>query len=189
MSTTNPPQQPPAKNITVLPSSSQADYIHDIKFDYYGRRIATCSGDQRVTVYNLDEGGSWVLKPGCEWKAHKGVVWRCAWAHPEFGQLLATCGADQMAHIWEEQEGGFDNHGSTPSGLGSGLHTRWVQKAQLTEARKAVNCIEVSLCEGGEGKGRARGGQDGGKMGARGGQDEGKGRARGGKGEGKGRGG
>ena len=60
---------------------------------------------------------------------HTGVVWRCAWAHPEFGQLLATCGADQMAHIWEEQEGGFDNHGSTPSGSGSGLHTRWVQKA------------------------------------------------------------
>lgn len=74
MSTTNPPQPPPAKNITVLPSSSQADYIHDIKFDYYGRRIATCSGDQRVTVYNLDEGGSWVLKPGCEWKAHKGKL-------------------------------------------------------------------------------------------------------------------
>ncbi len=67
--------------------SSHVDYIHDIKFDFYGRRLATCSGDQNVCVYTLEEGGKWVLKPGAEWQAHKGVVWRLSWAHPEFGQL------------------------------------------------------------------------------------------------------
>ena len=92
-----------------LPSPHD-DYIHDVKFDYYGRRMATCSGDQMVTIYNMDEGGRWALKKGCSWEAHKGVVWRCAWAHPEFGQLLATCGADNLAHVWEEHEGGFDSN-------------------------------------------------------------------------------
>ena len=68
-------------------TSAHTDYIHDIKFDFYGHRLASCSGDQNVCVYNLDDSGNWVLKPGSEWQAHKGVVWRLAWAHPEFGQL------------------------------------------------------------------------------------------------------
>ena len=121
--------------------SSHSDYIHDIKFDFYGRRLATCSGDQNVCVYTLEEGGNWVLKPGSEWQAHKGVVWRLSWAHPEFGQLLATAGADHMVHVWEEQEGGFDY--STGSSQ-SVSQSRWISKAQLTEARKSVNCVEFA---------------------------------------------
>ncbi len=26
------------------------DYIHDIAFDYYGKRLATCSSDQSIKV-------------------------------------------------------------------------------------------------------------------------------------------
>jgi nucleoporin SEH1 len=106
------------------------------------------------------------------------VVWRVAWAHPEFGQLLATAGADTVVHVWEEQEGGFDNRDPTPvrelqlqrrgggaSGGGAAAeaaaaavdpsapaaptHSRWVQKAQLTEARKSVNCLAFAPRHGG----------------------------------------
>ena len=27
------------------------DFVHDVKFDYYGRRIATCSSDQNIKVW------------------------------------------------------------------------------------------------------------------------------------------
>jgi nucleoporin SEH1 len=55
-----------------------------------------------------------------------------SWAHPEFGSLVATCGADHEAKVWEERT----NANSTAS--------RWTAKAQLTEARKAVSCLEFA---------------------------------------------
>jgi len=27
------------------------DYVHDVQFDYYGKRIATCSSDQLVKIW------------------------------------------------------------------------------------------------------------------------------------------
>ena len=94
-------------------------------------------------MYNISSDGVWNLKPGSEWQAHKGPVWRLSWSHPEFGQLLATCGADHIVQIWEEQEGGFDNLGGAAN-EGSYPTSRWISKAQLTEARKSVNCVEFA---------------------------------------------
>jgi hypothetical protein len=37
------------------------DLIHDVSFDYYGRRIATCSSDQTIKVFDLNENGEWEL--------------------------------------------------------------------------------------------------------------------------------
>ena len=45
-----------------------------------------------------------------------------------------------MVQVWEEQEGGFDYS----SGSSSVSQSRWISKAQLTEARKAVNCVEFA---------------------------------------------
>ncbi len=67
-----------------------------------------------------------------EWQAHKGSVSMLSWGHPEFGSLIATCGADHEAKIFEERT----NATSAAS--------RWTAKAQLTEARKAVNCVEFA---------------------------------------------
>lgn len=33
--------------------SEHKDVIHDVSYDYYGQRIATCSSDQTVKVYNI----------------------------------------------------------------------------------------------------------------------------------------
>ena len=33
-------------------STDQKDLIHDISYDYYGDRMATCSSDQTVKVVN-----------------------------------------------------------------------------------------------------------------------------------------
>lgn len=33
--------------------SEHKDVIHDVLYDYYGQRIATCSSDQTVKVYKM----------------------------------------------------------------------------------------------------------------------------------------
>jgi nucleoporin SEH1 len=52
-----------ARVLTLTESSAQilsslhSDYIHHVSFDNYGRRMATCSGDRIVRIWNL-QGGS-----------------------------------------------------------------------------------------------------------------------------------
>lgn len=120
--------------------SMHHDYIHHLRFDVYGRRIATCSGDRVVKVFELKSSGEWVLTS--QWQAHKSQVTCLDWAHPEFGSILATCGSDHHAKIWEEQNptGAL----STASGASSSAATsasRWVARASLTEARRGVTCV------------------------------------------------
>jgi WD40 repeat protein len=115
---------------TKVLASMHQDYVHHVAFDIYGRRMATCSGDRFVRVWDLTDNGEWSLVG--EWQAHRGSVTMLSWAHPEFGSLLATCGSDHEARIWEERT----NATSQAS--------RWTNKSQLTEARKAVSCLEFA---------------------------------------------
>ena len=64
------------------------DLIHDVAYDHYGRRMATCSSDQSIKVWDIAEDGT--SQQVAHWKAHSGSVWRVTWAHPEFGQVLGT---------------------------------------------------------------------------------------------------
>lgn len=64
-------------------------------------------------------------------QAHRGGVSMLSWGHPEYGSLIATCGTDHEAKIWEER-------------TNSSAASRWTAKAQLTEARKAVSCLEFA---------------------------------------------
>lgn len=116
--------------------SMHQDYILQVKFDCYGRRIATCSGDRCVRVWELQETGEWMLTSA--WQAHKSSVTSLDFAHPEFGSILATCGADNHAKIWEEQ------NQTTTSTTTTTAASRWVARASLTEARRAVTCVEFA---------------------------------------------
>lgn len=62
------------------------------------------------------------------------MIWKLAWAHPEFGQVLATCSADGMVKIWEEQEGIG----------GESTSARWYPKSQLSDSRKHVKDIKFA---------------------------------------------
>jgi len=115
---------------TKVLASRHLDYVHDVAFDIYGRRMATCSGDRFVRIWDLTDQGEWSLVG--EWQAHRGSVTRLSWGHPEFGSLLATCGADHEAKIWEERTNA------------SSAASRWTAKAQLTESRKAVSSVEFA---------------------------------------------
>ena len=70
--------------------------IHDVAYDHYGHRVATCSSDQTIRIY--DSAGN----KTAEWRAHSGSIWRLSWAHPEFGVALASCSFDRRICIWEE---------------------------------------------------------------------------------------
>lgn len=137
--------------------SSHKDYIHDIAFDHYGRRIATASGDRTVKIWDLDEDGEWTSssEPGAsEWKAHLGAVTSLSWGHPEFGQILATSGSDGFAAIWEERAEGSSGTATgimgasaivdQPSSVSGATSTRWTERARLTDARKSLSCVKFA---------------------------------------------
>lgn len=113
-------------------NAEHKDLIHDVAFDYYGERMATCSTDQFVKVWDQDEQGNWNLT--ASWKAHSGSVWKVTWAHPEFGQVLATCSFDRTAAIWEEIIG-ESNEGGT-------LLRHWVRRANLVDSRTSVTDVK-----------------------------------------------
>jgi len=124
---------------TRFPTHHQ-DYVNDIKFDFYGRRIATCSADMTIKVWDLDENGDWNFEPGCEWKAHHGMVWKLDWAHPEFGQVLASCSSESTVQIWEEQVGApMENTGGERQ-----PGSRWHPKAQLNDSHKWVQDVKFA---------------------------------------------
>ena len=66
------------------------DYVHDISFDFYGKRIATCSSDQKIRIFEKKtvDGGNveWILTDDLTGsKGHSGAVLKAKWADPEFG--------------------------------------------------------------------------------------------------------
>lgn len=75
------------------------DIIHDAELDYYGLRLATCSSDHSVKIYDVKSGALTLI---ADLKGHCGPVWQVSWAHPKFGSLLASCSYDNKVIIWQE---------------------------------------------------------------------------------------
>ncbi|ETI23339.1 hypothetical protein G647_05139 [Cladophialophora carrionii CBS 160.54] len=73
--------------------------IHDAVLDYYGRRLATCSSDKTIKIFEI-EGDQHRLTETL--KGHEGAVWCVSWAHPKFGTLLASSSYDGRVHIYKE---------------------------------------------------------------------------------------
>ncbi|CAI9715029.1 protein SEC13 homolog [Octopus vulgaris] len=96
--------------------TAHEDMIHDAQMDYYGNKLATCSSDKSVKIFDV-RNGSQTLQ--ADLKAHDGPVWQLAWAHPMFGCLLASCSYDRKVIIWKETNGTwaklyeYSNHDSS----------------------------------------------------------------------------
>lgn len=90
---------PPAPPSNSVIDTSHSDVIHDVQFDYYGRRVASCSSDRTVKLFavNADHHAHIADLIG-----HEGPVWEVAWAHPKFGNVLASCSYDRTVRIWKE---------------------------------------------------------------------------------------
>ncbi|KAI0660114.1 vesicle budding-like protein [Cubamyces menziesii] len=108
--------------------TSHEDMIHDAQLDYYGKRLATCSSDRTVKVFDV-VGGEAQRSTGHTLKGHTGPVWQVAWAHPKFGQILASCSYDGKVFIWKEQQG----QGASPGG--------WTKIKEHTLHKASVNSV------------------------------------------------
>jgi nucleoporin SEH1 len=105
------------------------DFIHDLAFDWYGNRLATCSSDQKIKVFD-HINGKWSCT--AEIRAHSGSVHKLSWAHPEFGQVLASCSSDRVVHIFEEQVDGR-----------TGGRT-WKKQGRLVDSRDSVQDVQFA---------------------------------------------
>ena len=79
--------------------SGHADMVHDAQLDYYGRRLATCSSDRTIKIFEVSGENR---TPVADLHGHEGPVWQISWAHPKFGTLLASCSFDHKVIIWRE---------------------------------------------------------------------------------------
>ncbi|XP_064099609.1 nucleoporin SEH1-like isoform X2 [Macrobrachium nipponense] len=113
-------------------NAEHKDLIHDVAFDFYGRRMATCSSDQSVKIWDLGEDGEWTCT--CSMKKHCGSVWKVTWAHPEFGQIIATCSFDRTVIVWEE----------IVTDSGHNVHSTWIKRAGLVDSRTSVTDVKFA---------------------------------------------
>ncbi|CAL1532036.1 unnamed protein product [Lymnaea stagnalis] len=112
-------------------ASEHKDLIHDVSFDCHGRRMATCSSDHTVKVWDL-ENGKW--KCTASWKTPGGSVSRVTWSHPEFGQILATCSFDRTVAVWEELGGDLSTKGDSSANA-------WLKRISLADSRTTVTDV------------------------------------------------
>ncbi|PWN50591.1 protein transport protein SEC13 [Violaceomyces palustris] len=103
------PSAGPVATAASLPSTSERpknietqhdDMIHDAQLDFYGKRLATCSSDRTVKIFDVVNGSP--SSAGETLRGHQGPVWQVAWAHPSFGNILASCSYDGKVFIWKD---------------------------------------------------------------------------------------
>lgn len=87
-------------------SNAHDGLIHDAVLDYYGKRLATCSSDKTIKIFQVD-GDNYTLQETLT--GHEGPVWMVSWAHPKFGVILASCSYDGKVLVWKEDNGVWTN--------------------------------------------------------------------------------
>ena len=132
--TPTPPCLNRASSLLCLSPPSPAQ--HDTCFDFYGKRVATCSSDRSVRIFDVQADGSRVQSGECT--GHEGPVWQAAWAHPQFGTLLATCGYDARVMVFRE---------AAPT---TGASSNWVrvfvyEKNKSSGKSRSVSCAPPLL--------------------------------------------
>ncbi|KAJ2163397.1 GTPase-activating protein S13, partial [Coemansia sp. RSA 520] len=91
-------------NNTLQFDTQHEDMIHDAQLDYYGKRLATCSSDGSIRIFEVSNQQQKFVEA---LKGHTGPVWQVSWAHPKFGSVLASCSYDGTVLIWKETGSGF----------------------------------------------------------------------------------
>ena len=75
------------------------DMVHDSQFDYYAKKLATCSSDRTIKIFDVNGG---FYHNTATLTCHDGPVWQVAWAHPKYSVLLASCSYDGSVVIHRE---------------------------------------------------------------------------------------
>lgn len=91
----------------------------DVAYDFYSKRMATCSADHTIKVFDK-VADTWQLSDS--WRAHDAAVVKLSWAGPEYAQVIASASHDCVVKVWEEDTS------ETP---GSGK--RWKRKYTISD--------------------------------------------------------
>jgi len=113
-----------ADNDTITFDAGHEAAIHDAKFDYYGRFLATASSDGNVKIFEILPKET-TPKAICDLKEHTGPVWQISWSHPKFGTFLASCGYDCKVLVWRK-----------------GTNNQFTQVYRYAEHQSSVNALE-----------------------------------------------
>ncbi|KAK4689585.1 protein transport protein SEC13, partial [Tremellales sp. Uapishka_1] len=127
------PPQAAAQPKSTPVETQHEDMIHDAQLDFYGKRLATCSSDKTIRIFNVVKGepkGEPVILKG-----HTAPVWQVSWGHPSFGSILASCSYDGRVFIWKEVGPG--------QGKGSGgeLQDGWERIKEHSLHSASVNAV------------------------------------------------
>jgi len=97
------PQQP-SNDQPVYIDTQHDDMIHDAQLDYYGCKLATCSSDRTIRIFNVSNNGASYTQTATIQNTDCGPIWSVAWSHPKFGSVLASCSFDGSIFIHREQQ-------------------------------------------------------------------------------------
>lgn len=148
--------------------SGHSEGIQDCALDYYGKRLASCSSDRGIKVFELVGDKQAHL---ADLRGHEGPVWQVSWSHPKFGSLLASCSFDHRVIAWKE---GPDNqwqqvflspgslHSASVNSIAWAPHELGLLLAagssdgtiSITEYSPATASWESTKVRGGRGRGR-----------------------------------
>ncbi|KAL8961483.1 MAG: hypothetical protein Q9193_001964 [Seirophora villosa] len=112
----------------VINNSGHDDMIHDAVLDYYGRRLATCSSDKTIKIFEIEGENHKLIET---LRGHEGAVWCVSWAHPKYGNILASSSYDGKVFIWREQ------------------NAQWAKVADFNLHQASVNIVSWSPHESG----------------------------------------
>ena len=79
--------------------SQHTEMVHDCQFDYYSKKMATCSSDRTIKIFDVSGD---IYHNSFTITGFDGPVWQVAWAHPKFGSVLASCSYDGTVAIHRE---------------------------------------------------------------------------------------
>lgn len=108
--------------------------IHDAVLDYYGRRLATCSSDKTIKIFDIDND---THKLTDTLKGHESAVWCVSWAHPKYGNILASSSYDGRVIIWRE-----NTNAAGPAGAGGAAN--WSVVFTHAQHTASVNLLSWS---------------------------------------------
>lgn len=98
---------------------------HDVKFNFYGDKMATCSSEKTIRIYAKNDRTKQFDEVAVLDKGHDGPIWELSWSHPKFGNLLASCSFDQSVIIWKELSA-----------------SKWTSVHKYVGHAFSVNCVE-----------------------------------------------
>lgn len=122
--------------------SNTLDFIHDLAYDHFGKRVATCSSDQTIKIWQKSDIGAWIKISS--FRAHDSTIFKVKWAHPDFGSIIASCSYDRSVIIWEEKRKGprKKSEVSSITSEEDSYSSTFVQKVKFADSKESIEDIK-----------------------------------------------